>query len=150
MSRPDADQRLAAREDAARTRLLNAGAADLPRPPWRTEGQGCSAADLIRFALWCARDSGASPGGSGSGSGGSGSASASASASIIDEDGLVAALTLLPAARAEADRLEAAMLAAARSHGLSWPRISQAMGLASAQGAQQRFSRVSTRAGPGP
>jgi hypothetical protein len=33
----------------------------------------------------------------------------------------------------------------ARSAGLSWPQISRAMGLASAQAAQQRFGRVSGR-----
>jgi len=53
-----------------------------------------------------------------------------------------AALTLLPAARAEMDQLEAAALQTARSHGLSWPQISRAMGLASAQAAQQRCDRV--------
>jgi|ERR1035438_4445612 hypothetical protein len=56
-----------------------------------------------------------------------------------------AALTLLPAARAEMDQLEAAVLLAARSLGLSWPQISRAMGLASAQAAQQRCDRVTGR-----
>ena len=56
-----------------------------------------------------------------------------------------AALTLLPAARAEMDQLEAAALLTARSHGLSWPQISRAMGLASAQAAQQRCDRVTGR-----
>jgi hypothetical protein len=60
-------------------------------------------------------------------------------------DGLLAALSLLPAARAELDQAEAAVLWMARSAGLSWPQISRAMGLASAQAAQQRFGRVSGR-----
>jgi hypothetical protein len=76
----------------------------------------------VRFALW--RSHG----------GGSG------------EDDLLAALALLPAARAEADQIEAALLFAARAEGLSWVRISQAMGLGSPQAARQRFGRVTGRA----
>lgn len=115
------DQALAAREAAARNQLLASGASALPRPPWLHRRQPPSAADLIHFALW--RDT----------SGG------------IGEDDLLAALTLLPAARAEMDQVEAGLLFAARSHGLSWPRISRALGLASAQAAQQRFGRVNGR-----
>ncbi len=57
----------------------------------------------------------------------------------------MAALTLLPAARAEVDQVEAALLFTARTQGMSWPRISRAMGLGSAQAAQQRFDRVTDR-----
>ena len=59
---------------------------------------------------------------------------------------LLAALALLPAARAEADQVEAALLFTARARGLSWARISQAIGLGSPQAAQQRFGRVTSRA----
>lgn len=117
----DTDAVQAAREADARTRLLGAGASSLPRAPWLHKGQPPSAVDLIHFALW--RDN----------------------TGDIDEADLLAALTLLPAARAEMDQVEAAALFAARSRGLSWPRISRAMGLASAQAAQQRFDRVSGR-----
>jgi hypothetical protein len=41
----------------------------------------------------------------------------------------------------------AAVLWMARSAGLSWPQISRAMGLASAQAARQRSGRVPGRAG---
>ena len=58
---------------------------------------------------------------------------------------LLAALALLPAARAETDQIEAALLLTARSSGLPWPRISRAMGLSSAQAAQQRAERVTGR-----
>ena len=61
---------------------------------------------------------------------------------------VLAALTLLAAARAEVDQAEAALLFTARAHGLSWSQISQAMGLGSPQAAQQRFGRVTGRAGP--
>jgi hypothetical protein len=121
MSEPGAEQEQAAREAGARRDLLDAGASSLPRPPWLRGSQPPSAADFIRFALWRAggRDAG--------------------------EEVLLAALSLLPAARAELDQAEAAVLWMARSAGLSWPQISRAMGLASAQAAQQRFGRVSGR-----
>lgn len=122
-----ADHEQAAREAGARTRLLGAGAAALPRMPWLAGRQPPAAADLIRFALWHG-DAGAGD--------------------------LLAALTLLPAARAEVDQAEAALLFTARAHGLSWSQISRAMGLGSPQAAQQRFGRITGRTGhtehPGP
>lgn len=121
MNNAGADQEQAAREAGARRQLLDAGASSLPRAPWLHRSQPPSAVDLIHFALWRAQGS------------------------DIDEAVLLAALALLPAARAEMDQVEAATLLTARSHGLSWPRISRAMGLASAQAAQQRFDRVTGR-----
>jgi glutathione S-transferase len=121
MNNPGADQEQAAREARARGHLLDAGASSLPRAPWLRGSQPPSAADLIHFALWRAQGGDAG------------------------DDLLLAALTLLPAARAEVDQAEAAVLWTARSAGLSWPRISRAMGLASAQAAQQRFDRVAGR-----
>ncbi|MBM7804640.1 glutathione S-transferase [Geodermatophilus bullaregiensis] len=123
MAPADDDQARAAREAGARALLLGAGAADLPRPPWLHGTQPPSAADLVRFALWRAGGEGA------------------------DHDVLLAALALLPAVRAEADQLEAGLLLTARAAGLSWPRISAALGLASPQAAQQRLDRVSGRVG---
>lgn len=111
----------AAREAEARGYLLGAGASSLPRVPWLHENQPPSAADLVRFAAW---------------RGGVGS---------IAEGGLLAGLTLLAAARAELDQTEAALMFTARAHGVSWPRISGAMGLGSPQAAQQRFGRVTGR-----
>ena len=137
MARRDGDHEQAAREAAARQRLLAAGAAALPRMPWLAGRQLPAAADLVRFALWRSQSGGAKGGGAGGarGHGGSGA------------DDLVAALTLLPAARAEVDQTEAALLFTARAHGLSWSQISQAMGLGSPQAAQQRFGRVAGRTG---
>lgn len=129
----DRDQALAAREAAARGQLLRSGASSLPRPPWLHEQQPPAAADLIRFALWRANAGGHD-----------------ANAGGIGEEGVLAALALLTAARAELDQTEAALLFTARARGLSWPRISRAMGLGSPQAAQQRFDRVAGRAqGPG-
>jgi hypothetical protein len=119
----DPDQGQAAREAGARRRLLAAGADALPRPPWGHRGEPPAAADLIRFALWRT-----GPGG-------------------LGEEELLAALTLLPAARAEVDQMEAGLLFTARARGLSWPQISRALGLGSPQAAQQRFGRVTGRAG---
>ncbi len=116
----DPDQEQAAREAEARQQLLGAGAAALPRMPWLGRRQPPSATDLIEFALW-RNDTGA--------------------------DNLLAALTLLPAARADVDQTEAALLFSARARGLSWSQISRAMGLGSPQAAQQRFGRITGRTG---
>jgi hypothetical protein len=137
MTQREADHEQAAREAGARRRLLNAGAAALPRMPWCAQQQPPGAADLIQFALWRSRP--------GPGGGAAGTAVAGGGARTSPDE-LLAALTLLPAARAEVDQTEAALLFAARSHGLSWSQISQAMGLGSPQAAQQRFGRVTGRA----
>lgn len=118
----DADHEQAAREAAARRQLLGAGASSLPRSPWLHPGQPPSAADLIQFALW------------------------QIGAGNLGDEALLTALALLAAARAEADQAEAALLFTARAHDLAWPQISRAMGLRSAQAAQQRFGRVAGRA----
>ena len=122
MSDANLDEEQAAREADARRRLSGAGAAALPRAPWLHRNQPPSAVDLIRFAVW-----------------------RSGRTTHLDDEGLLAALTLLAAARAEVDQAEAALLFTARARGLPWPRISRAMGLGSAQAAQQRFDRVSGR-----
>jgi hypothetical protein len=117
----DADREQSAREAAARGQLLGAGAETLPRAPWLRGSQPPSATELVQFALWRARTG------------------------ELREPDLLAALTLLSAARAEVDQIEAAVLFTARAQGLSWPRIARAMGLGSAQAAQQRFDRVAGR-----
>jgi hypothetical protein len=115
------DRQQAGREAGARGELLGAGASGLPRAPWLHGSQPPAAVDLIQFALWQARTG------------------------DLDEEALLAALALLPAARAEVDQLEAALLFTARARELSWPRISRAMGLGSPQAAQQRADRVAGR-----
>ena len=132
----DEDQVQAAREADARGLLLEAGAARLPRPPWAHGQQPPAATDLIRFAVWRANAGGPA----------ANAGSPAANTGGIGEEGVLAALSLLAAARAELDQSEAALLFTARSHGLSWPRISRAMGLGSPQAAQQRFGRVTGRA----
>ena len=142
MAHRDTDHEQAAKEAGARQRLLGAGAAALPRMPWRGQ-QPPAAADLIQFALWRSQP-GSSAGLGGAGRLGAGRLGAGRGTS---EDDLLAALALLTAARAEVDQVEAALLFTARGHGLSWSQISQAMGLGSPQAAQQRFGRVTGRAG---
>jgi hypothetical protein len=151
MTQRDADREQAAREGGARRWLLGAGAAALPRMPWLAGRQPPAAADLIQFALWRSQPGGrgAQPGGRGAQAGGRGAQAGGrgAQAGGTGADELLAALTLLPAARAEVDQAEAALLFTARAHGLSWTQISRAMGLGSPQAAQQRFGRVTGRAG---
>ncbi|HEV2372867.1 MAG TPA: DNA-binding protein [Streptosporangiaceae bacterium] len=121
MVHEDDDYAQAASETDARARLLQAGASSLPRAPWLHERQPPPAVDLTRFAAW------------------------RAASDTAGEEVLLAALTLLSAARAEGDQTEAALLFAARAQGLSWSRISRAMGLGSPQAAQQRLDRVAGR-----
>jgi hypothetical protein len=118
---PDPDTERAAREHDARRRLLDAGASSLPRAPWLHRSQPPSSVDLVRFAVWRGQ------------------------AGKVTAEEVQAALTLLPAARAELEQLETALLFTARAEALSWGQISRAMGLGSAQAALQRFDRITSR-----
>jgi hypothetical protein len=60
-------------------------------------------------------------------------------------DAVVAALQLLPAARAEIDQLETGLLFAARGLGLTWSQMAGALGLNSPQACQQRLDRLTAR-----
>jgi hypothetical protein len=63
----------------------------------------------------------------------------------LDEVDLVAALSLLPLVRAEVDEMEAGLIMVARGRGMSWSRIAFALGLRTAQAAQQRADRLAVR-----
>lgn len=121
MQSPESDQQQSAREQSSRKRLLDAGASSLPRAPWLHHSQPPSAVDLVHFAVWRGQGD------------------------TVNDDEVMAALALLPAARAEMEQLETALLFSARAQGLSWGRISRAMGLGSAQAALQRFDRLTGR-----
>lgn len=121
------DQDDAEQLQQARTTLLRAGASRLGRRPWQQPGQPPPDTDLIRFAAWSARRP-----------------------DTTDSMIIEAALRLLSAARAEVDQVEAGLLFAARSEGLTWPQIASALALASPQAAQQRFDRVLGRVGTDP
>lgn len=110
--------------DRARAVVNEAGAADLDRRPWQHPGQPASDTDLVRFAAWTARD-----------------------AKSTDPAVLQAGLRLLASARAELDQVESGLLFAARAVGMTWPQIADALGLGSAQAAQQRLARVLSRVG---
>ncbi|SEC15421.1 hypothetical protein [Rhodococcus koreensis] len=118
------DQTHAAELDSARSTLNQAGAARLERRPWEHPGQPRSDTDLVRFAAWAGRD-----------------------AQGTDPAVVAAGLRLLSSARVELDQIEAGLLFAARSSGLTWPQIAEALGLGTAQAAQQRLNRVFARAG---
>jgi hypothetical protein len=122
------DRAAAEREAGARRRLLDGGAADLPRTPWLAAGQPPQAVDLLRHLLW--------------------RWTAGRGAPVMADD-VAAALELVPAARAEVDQLESALLFAARAERLPWARIADCLDLGSRQAAQQRFDRLAGRAGNG-
>ncbi|RJT75622.1 sigma-70 family RNA polymerase sigma factor [Arthrobacter cheniae] len=124
---PSDDQNDAADLDRFRATLKQAGADGLPRRPWQHPRQPASDTDLVWFAAWSARD-----------------------VETTDQAVLRAGLRLLAAARAELDQVESGLLFAARDAEMTWPEIAEALGLGSAQAAQQRLSRVLARtSGPG-
>ncbi|CAL9343070.1 hypothetical protein SUDANB121_00321 [Nocardiopsis dassonvillei] len=65
----------------------------------------------------------------------------------VDHEDLLAALTLLPLARAEFDRLELSLLHMAKGRGMTWQEIAFGLGLGSAQAARQRHDRLADRTG---
>ncbi|NEA36363.1 hypothetical protein [Streptomyces sp. SID13031] len=127
---PASDHAQAQREREARERLLAAGADQLDRRPWQVGSMPPSAADLIQLFLWR-----------------SSSAAFDGAAGSDQEmtDAAVAALQLLPAARAEIDQLETGLLFAARGLGLTWAQMASALGLNSPQACQQRLDRLTAR-----
>ncbi|WP_344843412.1 hypothetical protein [Kribbella ginsengisoli] len=146
------DQRQAARERDAREQLLAVGADQLGRRPWQVGAMPPSAVDLIQFFLWRsssapwgepagADQAGADQAGADQGSSGQSSAGHEMTRAVV------AALQLLPAARAEIDQLETGLLFAARGLGLTWAQMAQALGLNSPQACQQRLDRLTSRSG---
>ena len=114
-----ADRAQAERERRAQTRLTELAADAVAPRPWRSAPVPPSAVDLVQFALWCSSE--------------------------LDAEDLLHALTLLPAARAEVEGLEAGLLFTARSAGLTWAQIAQAMGFRSPQACQQHYTRLTAR-----
>ena len=116
-----ADQASARREEEARERLLRLGADGLEDRPWRPAPVPASAVDLVQFALWRSAE--------------------------LGPDDVLSALALLPAARAEVDGLEDGLLFVARSAGLTWAEMADAMGFKSRQACQQHYTRRTARRG---
>lgn len=114
-----ADRAQAQHEHEAREHLLRLGADRLGERPWRPAPAPASAVDLVQYALWRSGD-------------------------LAPED-LLSALTLMPAARAEVDGLEDGLLFVARSAGLTWAQIAEAMGFRSRQACQQHYARLTAR-----
>lgn len=114
-----ADHAQAEHEQRAQTRLTELAADAVAPRPWRPAPVPPSAVDLAQFAVWCSSE--------------------------LDAEALLHALTLLPAARAEVEGLEAGLLFTARSAGLTWAQIAQAMGFRSPQACQQHCTRLTAR-----
>lgn len=114
-----ADHVQAHREQDARERLLSLGADMLDARPWRPSPAPPTAVDLAQFAVWRCAD--------------------------LDPEDILSALALLPAAHAEVEGLEAALLFTARSAGLTWAQMAHAMGFNSPQACQQRYTRLAAR-----
>jgi hypothetical protein len=74
-----------------------------------------------------------------------GTATYAAGEDVVDAEDLTAALTLMPHVRAELDETELGLLVMSRGHGLTWVQIAEALGLGSAQAAQQRHDRLAAR-----
>jgi hypothetical protein len=110
----------------ARMRLLRTGAEHLSPRPWQPLGQPLADLDLVRYAAWAARTP------------------------AVEPDVVAAGTRLLESARAELDQIEAALLFAARAAGMTWPELAKALGLQSAQAAQQRSTRVAARVSDSP
>jgi hypothetical protein len=113
------DHAQARREQDASEHLLGLGADELDARPWRPAPVPPSAVDLVHFALWRSAD--------------------------LAPEGVLSALALLPAARAEVDGLESGLLFTARSAGLTWAQIAEAMGFNSPQACQQHYNRLTAR-----
>ncbi|GAA4203840.1 DNA-binding protein [Microbispora amethystogenes] len=114
-----ADHVQAQRERDARERLLRLGANALDARPWRPPPAPPSAVDLAQFAVWRNAD--------------------------LNPEDILSALALLPAARAEVDGLESALLFIARSAGLTWAQMAHVMGFNSPQACQQHYTRLAAR-----
>ncbi|MGF2949004.1 SANT/Myb-like DNA-binding domain-containing protein [Microbacterium alcoholitolerans] len=113
------DHPQAHREHEAQEHLLGLGADTLAARPWRPGSMPPAAVELTQFALWRSAD--------------------------LTSDDLLSALALLPAARAEVEGVEAALLFTAKAAGLTWAQIAEAMGFRSPQACQQHFNRLSAR-----
>jgi hypothetical protein len=114
-----ADHAQARREKEARDRLLSLGADALDARPWRPPPAPPSAVDLVQFAVWRNAD--------------------------LGPEDILSALTLLPAALAEVEGLESALLFMARSAGLTWAQMAHAMRFNSPQACQQHYTRLTAR-----
>ncbi|OXM64660.1 DNA-binding protein [Amycolatopsis sp. KNN50.9b] len=117
--RVSAEHAQAQRERDAQDVLLELGADELEPRPWRPAPAPPTAVDLTQYALWRSAD--------------------------LTPDELLAALALLPAARAEVEGVEIGLLFTARNQGLTWAQIAEAMGFRSPQACQQYVNRLSAR-----
>lgn len=120
LDRPSSSNRPQPSTSDARGRLLDKGANQITPRPWQHDAAALpSAVDLTQYALWCSSD--------------------------LSPDDVLGALSLLPAARTELDSVEVGLLFVARSEGMTWAQIAEAMGFRSPQACQQYVNRLSAR-----
>jgi hypothetical protein len=67
----------------------------------------------------------------------------------VDQADIIAALSLVPQARAQMDDLEAGLVQMARGRGMTWQEIAFGLGLGTPQAARQRHERLAGRADAG-
>ncbi|WP_041290111.1 hypothetical protein [Kribbella flavida] len=169
------DRASAERERQARRELLALGADGLERRPWQPAPIPPSAADLIHFFLWRSsvaaeqaleaptayrvkgdrkapeastttpEASTRTPEATTATPGARAAAAYGVPAEADLREAALAALRLLPVARAELDQLETGLLFTARGLGLTWGQMAQALGLNSPQACQQRLDRLTSR-----
>lgn len=63
----------------------------------------------------------------------------------VDDNDVVAALTLMLSVRADVESTELALLKIARTRGMTWQDIAFSLGLNTPQAAKQRYERLETR-----
>jgi hypothetical protein len=63
----------------------------------------------------------------------------------VDKADVVAALTLIPQARAELEQLEEGLIRMARGRGFTWQEVAFSLGLGTPQAARQRYERLADR-----
>ncbi|MFD6099710.1 DNA-binding protein [Nocardiopsis flavescens] len=126
---PDPEKARKQRAYPALARLTERHATDADRLRWEGDQRPMAPLDAVRRTADLA----------------AGSAEPDTGHPGVDREDLLAALTLLPLARAEFDRLEQGLLDMAKGRGMTWQEIAFGLGLGSAQAARQRHERLARR-----
>ncbi|MDE3722776.1 DNA-binding protein [Nocardiopsis sp. N85] len=126
---PDPDQARKRRTHQALTRITERHATGEDRARWESHSRPMAPLDALRRVCDLA----------------AGSAIPDEDRPGVDTEDLMAALTLLPLARAEFDQLELGLLQMTKGRDMTWQDIAFGLGLGSAQAARQRHDRLTRR-----